>query len=203
MGPAGSSIQFAPIVRGIENRVQASVMQSAGKYIDHAVFYEYSYWEVCDAVSAVPLGQLWNRNRLIKELTQKLSLTSPTIDWFRSEISFENVDHHRWAITLIAHRADPNCILSFIKAPRHSDELIEYEDDWQGEQLILKLTICANSVQSTKRALDNWLHFYRLNVDQACRDVERYNAALPYLISVELGKRSEQVQQHANQQDER
>lgn len=129
-------------------------------------------------VADIPTLELWPLD--FSTLISRLRLQVPHMLLAQSDRRFEDCDGLQTA-TIVVPLDDPSGMAQFIYGPAVSEEIYFQTD---AARSVVQATgfFFGWPLDAAYAAMDNALSEFQLNIDCAAHYVERYNAALPYLI---------------------
>ncbi len=152
------------------------------KSIDLLLLCELSEASIRERVLATPIQELrGSRSALINRLHIELLIRMPQIDWNGAELVERLLDDDGWELRLVAPMCDPSWVAWSIVWPS-DDEDATYEPDSEQNRLVItqRLWGCTAEVRSE---FEHSIQQFQVTYEQAAKEVERFNAAIPYLLS--------------------
>ncbi|MGD9811432.1 MAG: hypothetical protein AB7U35_08885 [Sphingobium sp.] len=133
-------------------------------------------------------GELADRENTIDRIVRELHLTAPIIDWAQTQVEITNMADSgrlgKWIAHVTGPLTDPDGVLDFV--PLRND----YEgQDAPNERMpnsgrqSFYYTLFSNYEDDARQELHEALARYRDDIARMCREVDSFNAALPYLTA--------------------
>ena len=145
------------------------------------MFMEMAESQIGQAVADCDLTD--ERSLVITRLLPSLAIRPPKIAWSSADYNCVDMGQNRWRHSLIVSVDDPSCTLWSIEWPYHDPAAAHFSAEPDSGMLIAVETIEADCQESSHRVFTNALERFKTNLLRAQLEFDRYNAALPYLIS--------------------
>lgn len=155
------------------------------RYFDVSLLTEYSEGEVREAIASLSASDVaQERGCLITRLVPKLALVAPLIMWTEADVSCEQCSQGLWNCTIVAPMADPKYTCWSVEWPAVEDEACDYAPDADEGVFVVRQKIVAHSEAGARDRFSALLDAFQMNLVKVSAEIERYNAALPYLLSL-------------------
>ena len=153
--------------------------------LDIDLFY-YSEVGIVEAIQGLGWDELSASNPMIVgQLQTKLSIILPTISWRDQRVQYKRTsDGSEMFLWVKVH--DPNLVLPFVRWPRQADD---YSPNSEKGSLTVSVSLSNMAPEGAWCVFQDRLSEYKQNLPTAAVEIERFNHAVPYLISAYADQR--------------
>jgi hypothetical protein len=162
--------------------------------------FEINESEVFRRVQALSRSDLLlDKACLISRLVRDLTIVTPTVRWDLGEpkCGFESVfdpaaEELRWRVSCTFAIEDPTYILIHLNWLGSTDPR-DYDPDPEGRRLKVAQTVAAKSEEEAIALFQISINALRAELERVAGELERFNQALPYLLSLQIAVRQDCV----------
>lgn len=160
---------------------------------DLPLLFEFSESDVFDKVWKLPAAELHSdKCLLIARLLGTLRVLAPKVEWNEGSLRCvpERCADPRWRVSKIYPVHDPNWILPYVEWSGSADPR-DYDPDPEKGCLLLARSVLAATAEEAGCRLEDSVREYRSELKRVATELDRFNGALPYLISLQIAHRLE------------
>lgn len=151
---------------------------------DQSLLYEHSEAGVRGLVSKLPEDELHGcRASLISRAVPRLRIRMPTYSWMEATWQVRQITEGEWEVFMTVPIDDPCCVAWSINWPGPVGRF-DYDADWESGRMTVAQRSFSPTENGAREDFKSSLACFHAHLESAAADVERYNAALPYLISI-------------------
>jgi hypothetical protein len=164
------------------------LIASRRRAFDFSLLSEYSEDAIKERVLALTDADLSiPKSTLISHLQNDFAVQMPKIAWNEAKVMQSQIHDSCWELKLVAPMRDVSCVAWSIEWP--STQEVAFEPDPEGNSLTVRQRCSGNDAAAARSVFEGCIADFQANFDEAAKDVERFNVAVPYLVSMWLEAR--------------